>query len=66
MITPRLMRIPEVAEELSLSKSKTYQLVQSGEITSIKIDKSRRVTRESLNDYIDRKILEGQDDDNQN
>ena len=66
MITPRLMRIPEVAEELSLSKSKTYQLVQSGEITSIKIDKSRRVTRESLNDYIDRKIQEGQDDDNQN
>jgi len=66
MITPRLMRIPEVAEELSLSKSKTYQLVQSGEITSIKIDKSRRVTRESLNDYIDKKILEGQEDDNQN
>ena len=66
MITPRLMRIPEVAEELSLSKSKTYQLVQSGEITSIKIDKSRRVTRESLNDYIDRKIQEGQEDDNQN
>jgi excisionase family DNA binding protein len=60
------MRIPEVAEELSLSKSKTYQLVQSGEITSIKIDKSRRVTRESLNDYIDKKILEGQEDDNQN
>ena len=66
MITPRLMRIPEVAEELSLSKSKTYQLVQSGENTSIKIDKSRRVTRESLNDYIDRKIQEGQEDDNQN
>ena len=66
MITPRLMRIPEVAEELSLSKSKTYQLVQSGEITSIKIDKRRRVTRESLNDYIDRKIQEGQEDDNQN
>ena len=66
MITPRLMRIPEVAKELSLSKSKTYQLVQSGEITSIKIDKSRRVTRESLNDYIDRKIQEGQEDDNQN
>ena len=66
MITPRLMRIPEVAEELSLSKSKPYQLVQSGEITSIKIDKSRRVTRESLNDYIDRKIQEGQEDDNQN
>ena len=66
MITPRLMRIPEVAEELSLSKSKTYQLVQSGEITSIKIDKSRRVTRESLEDYIEKKILEGQEDDNQN
>jgi excisionase family DNA binding protein len=39
----RLYRIPEVAEYLSVSRSKVYELVRSGVLPSIKIDGIRRV-----------------------
>jgi len=52
-----LMRIPEVAEHLSLSKGKVWQLVYSGEIPSIKIDKSRRVAWGALQSWLEKKIF---------
>ncbi len=38
-----LYRVPEVAQFLSLSKSKVYELLRSGVIPSVKIDGVRRV-----------------------
>jgi len=36
-----LYRIPEVAENLSISRSKFYELLKSGELRSVHIDRSR-------------------------
>ena len=36
-----LYRIPEVAEHLSISRSKVYELLKSGELRSVHIDRSR-------------------------
>src|SRR5680860_1379659 len=37
-----LLRVEDAATELGLSRAKTYELVMSGRIRSIKIDRSRR------------------------
>jgi excisionase family DNA binding protein len=47
MYTPK-----QVANVLMLSKSKTYELIASGEIPSIKIGWSRRVPAAFLNEYV--------------
>ena len=36
-----LYRIPEVAEHLSISRSKVYELLKSGELRSVHIDRTR-------------------------
>ena len=38
-----LHRIPEVAEHLSISRSKVYELLKSGELRSVHIDRTRLV-----------------------
>ena len=51
-----LLRVVEAAEMLSLGRSKTYALVQAGEIPSIKIGGSLRIPVDSLNDWLKRHI----------
>ena len=49
-----LYRIPEVAEHLSISRSKVYELLKSGELRSVHIDRSRLVRgARDLQAYID-------------
>jgi excisionase family DNA binding protein len=43
-----LYRIPEVAEHLSISRSKVYELLKSGELRSVHIDRSRLVRARDL------------------
>lgn len=43
-----LYRITEVAEYLSLSRSKVYVLIQSGALPSVRIDGARRVRGEDV------------------
>ena len=40
---PQLARVAEVAKYLTLSRSKIYQLMESGGLPYVKIGKSRRV-----------------------
>jgi excisionase family DNA binding protein len=49
MMTPM-----QVSKVLMLSRSKTYGLLASGELSSVKIGRSRRVPRRMLDDFIDR------------
>ena len=49
MYTPK-----QVASVLMLSKSKTYEMIASGEIPSIKIGWSRRVPAAFLDTYVKR------------
>jgi excisionase family DNA binding protein len=48
-----LYRIPEVAEHLSISRPKVYELLKSGELRSVHIDRSRLVRACDLQAYVD-------------
>jgi excisionase family DNA binding protein len=48
-----LYRIPEVAEALSVSRSKVYELLKAGEIRSVRIDRTRLVRADDLRAYVD-------------
>ena len=47
-----LLTIPEVATRLALSRAKVYQILNSGKLKAIKIDRSRRVSNEALENNI--------------
>lgn len=48
-----LLTVPEAAELLGLGKSKVWELVQSGELTSVLIGRCRRIPRTSLDEFVD-------------
>ncbi|MEZ0579123.1 helix-turn-helix domain-containing protein [Nocardioides sp. MH1] len=48
-----LYRVPEVAAYLSISRSKVYELLKSGELRSVHIDRTRLVRRSDLEIYVD-------------
>jgi len=47
-----LVSIPDAAAQLAISRSKTYQLVASGELRVVRIGRSARIRREDLNAWI--------------
>lgn len=49
--TGGMLKVKEVAKHLSLSVSKTYQLIASGELQSVAIGRSRRVPRAALEKF---------------
>ena len=53
-----LYRIDEAAELLSISRSRVYELVRSGQIRTVKVGKSHRVPARSLDEYVAR-LLRG-------
>ena len=50
-----LLTPDDAATELSLSRSVVYDLIHTGAISSIKIGRSRRVLRSSLQAFVERK-----------
>lgn len=48
-----LLTVPEAAKALAISRSKLYELLASGAVRSVRIDGSRRIPLNALNDYID-------------
>ncbi|HMM95048.1 helix-turn-helix domain-containing protein [Phycicoccus sp.] len=48
-----LYKVADVAQVLSLSRTKVYELVRSGELPSVRIGGSRRVRGEDLTDYVE-------------
>ncbi len=53
MIEKLLYRIPEVAWYLNVSRSKVYELLKSGELRSVHIDRTRLVRSCDLLAYLD-------------
>jgi excisionase family DNA binding protein len=53
----QLRRVPEVAAMLSLSRSKVYQLMESGELPYVKIGRSRRVKHTTVLRFIEQKVV---------
>lgn len=51
---PKLLRMPQVAQLLSLSRSQVYALASRGEIPTIRLGSSLRVPADALNEWIAR------------
>ena len=49
-----LLRVPEAAEALGVSKSQGFKLVWSGELPSVRIGKAVRVPAAALQEFVDR------------
>jgi len=45
---PRLLRVPHVAQQLAMSRSAIYQLMDSGRLAYVKIGRSRRIPVEAV------------------
>jgi len=48
-----LFRVTEVAGFLGLSRAKTYELVKSGALPSVKLDGCRRIKADDLRRFVD-------------
>ena len=51
-----IMKFEEVMEYLNIGKSTLYKLLRGGEITSFKIGKVWKIPRQSVEDYIKKKM----------
>jgi excisionase family DNA binding protein len=56
---PILLKAMDVAKRLNISRSTAYQLMQTGEIPTIKIRKLVRVSQADLEQYIAASRFEG-------
>lgn len=54
MTDPLLLSPERAAERLDVSRTTLYELLAAGEITSVKIGRSRRIPAAALADYVDR------------
>ena len=59
-ITPKWFTIPEVAQMLSYSVSKTKMLVISGDLRSLKDGRSRRILPEWVDEYVARRAADSE------
>ena len=49
---PMLLKIPEVAARLGLSRAKVYELMSRGALRSVRVDGCRRVRTEDLVTFV--------------
>ncbi len=49
-----LLTVQDGARDIAVSKSRMYELLNAGEIESVKIGRSRKIVRESLTQYVER------------
>ena len=47
------LKVPEVAQMLRIARSRAYELVGSGEIPSVRIGRSVRVSRRGLDRWLE-------------
>ncbi len=47
------LKVPEVAKELRIARSRAYELVASGTIPAVKIGRSVRVSRRDLERWLE-------------
>ena len=53
---PRYLRIDQTAEYLNCSVRTVYRLISDGELEAFRLKSSLRITRDSINGYVNRKI----------
>jgi excisionase family DNA binding protein len=55
----RLLRVSAVAARLTLSRSKTYELIQTGELRAIRVGRARRVPESEVERFVALRMAEG-------
>ena len=50
---PEWLKVPEVAKALRIARSRVYELISSGEIPSIRIGRSVKVSRKELDRWLE-------------
>lgn len=53
-----LLRIPEVADALSVSRTVVYELIGTGEISTVHIGRAVRIPAASMHAYADKLVAE--------
>jgi len=48
-----LLSVEEAADKLSLGRTKTYELIASGQLRSVNIGRARRVPIDALSEFIE-------------
>jgi len=51
-----LLRVEEAAEMLSIGRCRIFDLINSGELLSVKIGSSRRIPEQAVRDYVARLV----------
>lgn len=59
-----LLTVEETAELLNVGRTKAYALVRSGDISSVRIGRLRRVPKSAIDDYMER-LINGHSNDQQ-
>ena len=54
----RLLKVPDVAARLTLSRSKTYGLIQTGELRAIRVGCARRVPESEVERFVASRMAE--------
>ncbi len=49
-----LLSAEDVAEALTISRTRVYEILAAGELFSVRLGKVRRIPRESLEEYIEK------------
>jgi len=58
-VNRKLYRVEEVANALDIGRTKVFDLIRSGQLASVKVGGSRRITEQAIEDYIDALVDEG-------
>src|SRR5436190_1596406 len=53
-----LLRIPEVAERLGLSRTSVYKLINSGHLPSVSIGRARRIPTSAVEEYVTARVMQ--------
>ncbi len=56
---PRLLRIDDVAQRLSISRSMAWKLIAHGQLRSVRIGRAVRVRPQDLDEYVAGAVREG-------
>ena len=56
----KLLTVEDVQQVLSIGRTKAFTLIASGELKSIRIGSSRRITADALGEFINRLVKESE------
>ena len=48
-----LLRVPEAAAQLGISRAKLYELIRTGALPSVRVDGCRRIRRDDLLEFVE-------------